>query len=98
MFGGVQCTAGTDAPLQRPSDTRVRLREDLTPAERRAARESAGETLVLPDASPRAVRGLESSAALPERLAVATAASRRADFGGARTVPRTSVTERPLRR
>ncbi len=56
------------------------------------------KTLVLPHANSRAVRGLESSAALPERLAVATAASRRADFGGARTVPRTSVTERPLRR
>jgi ATP-dependent Lhr-like helicase len=73
-------------PLQRPTDCWLRLREDLTPAEWRAARESVGENLVLPDVDPRAVRGLKFSAALPERLAVATVAARLADFEGARTV------------
>ncbi|WP_328393919.1 DEAD/DEAH box helicase [Streptomyces sp. NBC_00390] len=71
-------------PVQRPSDSWVRLREDLTPALWRVARESAGDALVLPDVDRRAVRGLKFSAALPERLAVATVAARLADFEGAR--------------
>jgi ATP-dependent Lhr-like helicase len=73
-------------PLQRPADSWLRLREDLTPAAWRAARESVGENLVLPDVDPRAVRGLKFSTALPERLAVATVAARLADFAGARSV------------
>ncbi|WP_406384033.1 DEAD/DEAH box helicase [Streptomyces sp. NBC_00117] len=71
-------------PLQRPTDCWLRLREDLTPADWRAARESVGESLVLPDVDHRAVRGLKFSAALPERLAVATVAARLADFESAR--------------
>lgn len=74
------------APLRRPADCWVRLREDLTPADWHRARESAGENLVLPDVDRRAVRGLKFSAALPERLAVATVAARLADFDSARTV------------
>ncbi|MFH8288058.1 DEAD/DEAH box helicase [Streptomyces antibioticus] len=73
-------------PLQRPTDSWLRLRENLTPADWRAARENVGENLVLPDVDRRAVRGLKFSAALPERLAVATVASRLADFEGARSV------------
>ncbi|MFJ4241025.1 DEAD/DEAH box helicase [Streptomyces iakyrus] len=73
-------------PLQRPTDCWLRLREDLTPADWRAARESVGESLVLPDVDQRAVRGLKFSAALPERLAVATVAARLADFESARAV------------
>ncbi|MFD6311580.1 DEAD/DEAH box helicase [Streptomyces nigra] len=73
-------------PLQRPTDCWLRLREDLTPAEWRTARENVGESLVLPDVDPRAVRGLKFSAALPERLAVATVAARLADFESARRV------------
>ncbi|MYR47391.1 DEAD/DEAH box helicase [Streptomyces sp. SID5910] len=73
-------------PLQRPTDCWVRLREDVTPAAWRAARAGVGENLVLPDVDPRAVRGLKFSAALPERLAVATVAARLADFENARTV------------
>ncbi|QIJ65205.1 DEAD/DEAH box helicase [Streptomyces sp. JB150] len=73
-------------PLQRPTDCWVRLREDLTPADWHAAREGVGENLVLPDVDRRAVRGLKFSAALPERLAVATVASRLADFQSARAV------------
>jgi ATP-dependent Lhr-like helicase len=73
-------------PLQRPTDCWLRLREDLTPAEWRAARTSVGRNLVLPEVDLRAVRGLKFSAALPERLAVATVAARLADFEGARAV------------
>ncbi|MFV2118997.1 DEAD/DEAH box helicase [Streptomyces sp. Act-28] len=73
-------------PLQRPTDCWVRLREDLTPTDWHAAREGVGENLVLPDVDRRAVRGLKFSAALPERLAVATVATRLADFEGARAV------------
>ncbi|MEU3147605.1 DEAD/DEAH box helicase [Streptomyces sp. NPDC006999] len=73
-------------PLQRPTDCWLRLREDLTPADWHAARENVGANLVLPDVDPRAVRGLKFSAALPERLAVATVAARLADFQSARAV------------
>jgi ATP-dependent Lhr-like helicase len=73
-------------PLQRPTDCWLRLREDLTPAGWHAARENVGERLVLPNVDPRAVRGLKFSAALPERLAVATVAARLADFDSARSV------------
>ncbi|WP_330333129.1 DEAD/DEAH box helicase [Streptomyces sp. NBC_00536] len=73
-------------PIQRPTDCCVRLREDLTPEMWRTARDGAdgGAALVLPDVDHRAVHGLKFSAALPERLAVATVAARLADFDGAR--------------
>ncbi|MFI5886552.1 DEAD/DEAH box helicase [Streptomyces sp. NPDC051554] len=70
-------------PLQRPTDSWLRLRENLTPADWRAACDNVGENLVLPDVDRRAVRGLKFSAALPERLAVATVAARLADFENA---------------
>ncbi|MEU3618433.1 DEAD/DEAH box helicase [Streptomyces sp. NPDC006872] len=73
-------------PLQRPTDSWLRLRENLTPADWRAARDNVGENLVLPDVDRRAVRGLKFSAALPERLAVATVAARLADFESASSV------------
>ncbi|MGW0839095.1 DEAD/DEAH box helicase [Streptomyces sp. NPDC002787] len=73
-------------PLQRPTDSWLRLRDNLTPAEWRMARENVGESLVLPDVDRRAVRGLKFAAALPERLAVATVAARLADFESARLV------------
>ncbi|MFE1435580.1 DEAD/DEAH box helicase [Streptomyces griseoaurantiacus] len=73
-------------PLQRPTDCYLRLREDVTPAAWREAREDVGENLVLPEVDPRAVRGLKFSAALPERLAVATVAVRLADFDSAGAV------------
>ncbi|MEV0870649.1 MULTISPECIES: DEAD/DEAH box helicase [Streptomyces] len=78
-------------PLQRPTDCWLRLRENLTHADWRTAREQVGDNLVLPDVDPRAVRGLKFSAALPERLAVATVAARLADFEGARAVLSTPV-------
>lgn len=73
-------------PIQRPTDCCVRLREDLTPDMWRVARDGAdgGAALVLPDVDHRAVHGLKFSAALPDRLAVATVAARLADFDGAR--------------
>ncbi|MFE2164531.1 DEAD/DEAH box helicase [Streptomyces sp. NPDC059447] len=73
-------------PVQRPTDCYVRLREDLTPDMWRVAREgtNGGDALVLPDVDHRAVHGLKFSAALPQRLAVATVAARLADFDGAR--------------
>ena len=73
-------------PLQRPTDSWLRLRENLTPVAWHDARENVGVNLVLPDVDRRAVRGLKFSAALPERLAVATVAARLADFESARLV------------
>ncbi|MFE2912594.1 DEAD/DEAH box helicase [Kitasatospora indigofera] len=70
-------------PIQRPTDRYVRLREDLTAEMWQRARASAGDGLVFPDVDRRAVKGLKFSAALPERLAMATVAARLADFPGA---------------
>ncbi|MFD8933897.1 DEAD/DEAH box helicase [Streptomyces sp. NPDC059578] len=80
-------------PVQQPTDCWVRLREDVTPAMWRTALEGTdgGAALVLPDVDRRAVRGLKFSAALPERLAVATLAARLADFEGARAALREPV-------
>lgn len=73
-------------PVQRPTDCWLRLREDLTPELWQMARTAAGGNLVLPEVDRRAVRGLKFSAALPERLAIATVAARLADFKGASAV------------
>ncbi|MCX5089897.1 DEAD/DEAH box helicase [Streptomyces sp. NBC_00365] len=70
-------------PLQRPTDTYVRLREDVTPGEWRKAATEALEHLCLPVVNPRALDGLKFSAALPTRLAEATLAARLADLHGA---------------
>ncbi|MER7685224.1 DEAD/DEAH box helicase [Streptomyces sp. NPDC097610] len=70
-------------PLQRPTDTYVRLREDVTPGEWRKAATEALEHLCLPVVNPRALDGLKFSAALPTRLAEATLAARLADLDGA---------------
>ncbi|MFD6434844.1 DEAD/DEAH box helicase [Streptomyces venezuelae] len=82
-------------PVQRPTDCYLRLREDLSRGMWRAALDAvqggpvvgasqAGPALVLPEVDQRAVRGLKFSAALPQRLAVATLSARLADFDGAR--------------
>ncbi|MGW4505043.1 DEAD/DEAH box helicase [Streptomyces sp. NPDC004436] len=80
-------------PVQRPTDCYVRLREDLTPGMWQVARANAdgGNALVLPDVDHRAVHGLKFSAALPQRLAVATVAARLADFDGARAALQETV-------
>ncbi|MEV3845788.1 DEAD/DEAH box helicase [Streptomyces microflavus] len=80
-------------PVQRPTDCYVRLREDLTHDMWRESHEAAdGDApLVLPNVDRRAVHGLKFSAALPERLAIATVAARLADFEGARAALQESV-------
>ncbi|MDJ0462990.1 DEAD/DEAH box helicase [Streptomyces sp. H27-C3] len=70
-------------PLQRPTDTCIRLREDVTPAEWRKATAEAVDQLCLPAVDARALNGLKFSAALPTRLAEATLAARLADLDGA---------------
>jgi ATP-dependent Lhr-like helicase len=70
-------------PLQRPTDTYVRLREDITREDWRKAAAQAADHLCLPAVDPRALAGLKFSVALPPRLAEATLAARLADLGGA---------------
>ncbi|WP_326723502.1 DEAD/DEAH box helicase [Streptomyces sp. NBC_00243] len=78
-------------PLQRPTDTYVRLREDVTPQEWRKAVTEALEHLCLPMVNPRALDGLKFSIALPPRLAEATLAARLADLDGATALLHESV-------
>lgn len=70
-------------PLQRPTATHLRLREDLTPDAWKEAIADATGRLGLPTVDPRALQGLKFSAALPTRLAEATLAARLADLDGA---------------
>ncbi|GHE29462.1 ATP-dependent helicase [Streptomyces capitiformicae] len=70
-------------PLQRPTDTYVRLREDITRKDWRKAAAQAADRLCLPAVDPRALAGLKFSVALSPRLAEATLAARLADLGGA---------------
>ncbi|GGU22382.1 DEAD/DEAH box helicase [Streptomyces violascens] len=70
-------------PLQRPTDTYIRLREDLTLDEWNRAKAAAIGQLCLPAVDSRAIHGLKFSAALPQRLAEATLAARLADLDGA---------------
>ncbi len=78
-------------PVQRPTDTHVRLRQDLSPGDWKAARAELPDSLTLPSVDPRAVRGLKFSTALPERLATATLAERLADLDGALATAREPV-------
>ncbi|MBC3986007.1 DEAD/DEAH box helicase [Streptomyces sp. AC536] len=70
-------------PVQRPTDTHVRLRQDLSLTDWKAARAELPDSLTLPTVDSRAVRGLKFSVALPPRIATATLAERLADFDGA---------------
>ncbi|MGV9909332.1 DEAD/DEAH box helicase [Streptomyces tendae] len=78
-------------PLQRPTDTYVRLREDITPQDWKRAASDAADHLCLPEVDPRALAGLKFNAALPPRLAEATLAARMADLGGAAATLREAV-------
>ncbi|MEU6567413.1 DEAD/DEAH box helicase [Streptomyces parvulus] len=78
-------------PLQRPTDTYVRLREDITPQEWKRATADAVAHLCLPKVDPRALAGLKFNAALPHRLAEATLAARMADLDGAAATLRKAV-------
>jgi ATP-dependent Lhr-like helicase len=72
-------------PLQRPADSYVRLRHDLTREEWAQAR-SKPRKEELPQVSAAAVRGLKFSAALPDDLAISVLATRLADTDGADAV------------
>jgi ATP-dependent Lhr-like helicase len=78
-------------PVQRPTDTHVRLRQDLASGDWKAARAELPDSLTLPTVDPRAVRGLKFSAALPPRLATTTLAERLADLDGALAAAREPV-------
>ncbi|MFG2703094.1 DEAD/DEAH box helicase [Streptomyces sp. NPDC048386] len=78
-------------PVQRPTDTHVRLRQDLSSTDWKTARAELPDSLTLPTVDPRAVRGLKFSAALPVRIATTTLAERLADFDGALAVAREPV-------
>ncbi|MEV4201651.1 DEAD/DEAH box helicase [Micromonospora globbae] len=73
-------------PNQRYDDASIRLRPDLDRETMRRAVSDASERICLPDVNPKALAGLKFSAALPERLAVATLAARLADIPGAHAV------------
>lgn len=77
---------GAADPSQQIDDLFVRLRENLTRDEWRAAVAAAGEAMCLPAIDDRALAGLKFSTALPRHLAEATLARRLADFEGAAAV------------
>ncbi|MEU5381735.1 DEAD/DEAH box helicase [Streptomyces sp. NPDC005968] len=78
-------------PLQRPTDTYVRMREDITPQEWKKETADAVRHLCLPAVDARALAGLKFNAALPPRLAEATLAARLADLDGAAASLREAV-------
>ena len=78
-------------PMQRFDDQQIRLRRDLTPESGVGAVSDAASRLCLPEVSEKALVGLKFSAALPERLAMATLAARLADLPGAERVLAGSV-------
>ncbi|PWU50788.1 ATP-dependent helicase [Micromonospora sp. S4605] len=73
-------------PTQRYDDASIRLRPDLDRQTLRSATAGAADRICLPEVSEKALAGLKFSAALPERLAVATLAARLADVPAARAV------------
>jgi ATP-dependent Lhr-like helicase len=73
-------------PMQRFDDCQVRLRQDLTLAEWRELTNDARQRICLPEVNEKALDGLKFSAALPERLALATLAARLADVDSAARV------------
>ncbi|MBQ1057679.1 DEAD/DEAH box helicase [Micromonospora sp. C32] len=79
-------------PVQRFDDCQVRLRANLSREEWRTLIADADQRLCLPEVNKKALDGLKFSEALPERLALATLASRLADLGGA-----TAVLQEPTR-
>ncbi|MFC0505734.1 DEAD/DEAH box helicase [Micromonospora costi] len=73
-------------PTQRLEDASIRLRPDLDRERLRLSLGDASERICLPEVNPKALAGLKFSAALPERLAVATLAARLADIPSAEAV------------
>lgn len=80
--------AGLADPMQGHTDLYLRLRHDLTPAEWRAGTKDAVAGLCLPEVDEKALSGLKFNAALPQRLALSTLATRLADPPAARQVLR----------
>ncbi|KJS63817.1 hypothetical protein [Streptomyces rubellomurinus] len=78
--------AGLTDERQRFSDEYLRLRTDLTPQMWKTAAADAVSRLCLPDIDVKAMRGLKLHEALPERLAMATLATRMADLESAKAV------------
>ncbi len=72
--------------VQRFDDSQIRLRGDLTRDEWQFLIADAGQRLCLPEVNKKALDGLKFSEALPERLALATLASRLAGLDGATAV------------
>ncbi len=68
---------------QRLTDSYLRLRADLTRETWQESTADAAQRLCLPDVDRDALTGLKFSEALPERLALATAAARLADLASA---------------
>jgi ATP-dependent Lhr-like helicase len=87
--------AGTADPAQRTEEAFIRLREDLLLSTWKAATADASERLCLPEIDDKALHGLKFSAALPERLAIATLATRLADLDGAAAALREPTSFRP---
>jgi ATP-dependent Lhr-like helicase len=77
---------GLTDPLQEPEDSYLRLRKNLTAEEWKAGVADAAERICLPAVDEKALAGLKFSAALPQRLAMATLAARLADVAGASAV------------
>ncbi|MEV4765929.1 DEAD/DEAH box helicase [Micromonospora chokoriensis] len=73
-------------PGQRYDDASIRLRPDVDRAVVQQAIADAAHRICMPDVSGKALAGLKFSAALPERLAVATLATRLADIPAAQAV------------
>ena len=90
--------AGLTDERQQFTDAHIRLRTDLTADMWKAGTADAAERLCLPDIDERALKGLKFSEALPERLALATLATRLADLDAAASVlaesARLSITQR----
>jgi ATP-dependent Lhr-like helicase len=76
---------------QRFDECAIRLRNDLTPQLWNAATTDATDRICLPNIDERALKGLKFNAALPDRLAVATLATRLADLEGATAALTTPV-------
>jgi len=78
-------------PTQRYDDAAIRLRHDLDRQSLLSGIADAAERICLPEIDGKALAGLKFSAALPERLAVATLAARLADTDSAAATLREPV-------
>lgn len=73
-------------PKQGYDDAYIRLRDDLSRDDWLVAVADAADRICLPDIDDKALVGLKFNSALPQRLAIATLATRLANVDGARAV------------